>query len=291
MITHDFHSNYPVSLIHTVLSHGWAQLPPWSWDHPSQTLSRMEPITNNRLTRVSVSQLGTKSFRLNIEETVHPKELDRLLGTVKRWLSLEWDPREAILTSESLDKNVSLFIKQGGGRFLRCSTFYEDLVKTICTINTNWKSTIRMCSQLVERLGHNSFPKPAVVMHAGPLKLAQQLKLGFRSKILFDSTAALLERKIIDGDGNLIDVTFNFDSLLSLNGIGQYSASHIMMLSNDFSHIPIDSEVSNYFIEKYQVPPEAIESIFADWGEYKALGYKLTRMFNDATGVHQRFNY
>ena len=242
----------------------------------------MEPITKNRLARVSVSQLGTKSFRLNIDQkTIYAKELVHLLGTVKRWLSLDWDPREAILTSELLDKNVSLFIKQGGGRFLRCSTFYEDLAKTICTINTNWKSTIRMCSQLVEHLGHNSFPTPTVVVRAGPLKLAQQLKLGFRSKILFDSTAALLERKIIDGNGNLIDMAVNFQALLSLKGIGPYSASHIMMLSHDFSHIPIDSEVSSYFTKRYKVHPNAIESVFSDWGTYKTLGYKLTRMFNE----------
>lgn len=282
MITHDFHCEYPVSLLHTVFSHGWAQLPPWHWNYASKTLSRIEPIAKTRLTRISVSQVGTKLFRLGIDEQgIGPKNLVDLLGTVKRWLSLDWNPEEAIVISAALDQNVSLFIKQGGGRFLRGSTFYEDLVKTICTINTNWKSTIRMCSQLVENLGHNSFPTPDVVMSAGPPTLYKQLKLGFRAKILFETTVALLQRKIINSDGNLIDADFNLESLLSLKGIGRYSLAHVKLLSHDFSHIPIDSEVSKYFKERYNVHPKAIESVFNDWGAYKSLGYKVTRMLDD----------
>lgn len=286
MITHDFKSDYPVSLLHTVHSHGWVQLPPWKWDHSSKTLSRIDPISNNRLTRISVSQVGTKLFRLRVDsQCIHAKELDRILFTVKRWLSLDWDPSDAILVSAPLDPNVSLFIKQGGGRFLRCSTFYEDLAKTICTINTNWKSTIRMCSQLVKGLGLNSFPKPKIVMAAGPLILSQQLKLGFRSRILFDATVSLLQREIIDEDGNLIDRTLNTDALLSLKGIGEYSANHIMMLSNNFKYIPIDSEVSKYFQTRYKVQPPHIQNVFNAWGPYKFLGYKITRMFDNQGGA------
>ncbi len=64
---------------------------------------------------------------------------------------------------------------------------------------------------------------------------------------------------------------------MRLRGIGPYVASHLVMLLHDFSRIPVDWAVSRYCKERFGIEPPEIESYFADWGEYRFLGYRLGR--------------
>ena len=65
-----------------------------------------------------------------------------------------------------------------------------------------------------------------------------------------------------------------------MKGIGPYSASHIAMLEHDFRNIPIDSEVSKYCMEQLSVKPEDVFTLFDKWGDYRFLGYKLSRILD-----------
>ena len=56
---------------------------------------------------------------------------------------------------------------------LRGSSFYEDFVKTVLTINTSWSSTCRMVSALVAEPGDGAFPDPASVLDYGEERLRQ----------------------------------------------------------------------------------------------------------------------
>ena len=67
------------------------------------------------------------------------------------------------------------------------------------------------------------------------------------------------------------------DYLLSLKGIGPYSAAHVMMLMRDFSTVPVDSEVSAY-LRKRGLDPKSAQEAFQHWSKYRFLGYKLRRM-------------
>ena len=68
---------------------------------------------------------------------------------MRRWLSADWEPAAAIA---ALPEAASL-IERGGGRMLRGSSFYEDFIKTVLTINTNWSATCRMVTALVAEPG------------------------------------------------------------------------------------------------------------------------------------------
>ena len=73
---------------------------------------------------------------------------------MQRWLSADWEPALAIAALP----DVAQLIERGGGRMLRGSSFYEDFVKTVLTINTSWSATCRMVAALVAEPGGGSFP-------------------------------------------------------------------------------------------------------------------------------------
>ena len=68
-----------------------------------------------------------------------------------------------------------------------------------------------------------------------------------------------------------------YDDLIDLWGIGPYAASHVAVLQHDFSRIPVDSEVTSYCRERYGIGPKEIDAHFEPWGDFRFLGYRLTK--------------
>jgi N-glycosylase/DNA lyase len=273
-------SRYPISLTQTVISHGWVQLSPWNWNIVKKKLSRTEQLHSGKLVDITLGQLSAKNISIQTNCAVNGVETNQIKSIVSRWISIDWDPRPAVKISQSLDPRIALFIKLGGGRFLRSTTFYEDFVKTICTVNANWSFTSRMVSNLVGQLGDGLFPTPQQLINCGEETLRSDYRLGFRARVLVELSTHMLNDGWIDGKGNLIKTVLRFEDLLQLRGVGPYSGNHLMMLNHDYSHIPIDSEVTLYCRESYGLEPETIESYFERWGDYKFLGYKLHRILN-----------
>jgi 3-methyladenine DNA glycosylase/8-oxoguanine DNA glycosylase len=79
--------------------------------------------------------------------------------------------------------------KRAQGRVLRCSTLFEDTVKTILTTNTSWAGTIRMVEALVSQLGtplpadhiRHAFPIPDQLAAADEETLRSTAGLGVKS--------------------------------------------------------------------------------------------------------------
>jgi len=106
-----------------------------------------------------------------------PANLLEIHTRARRWLSADWPPASAVA---ALCEDEAL-IARGGGRLLRCSSFYEDFVKTVLTINTSWSSTCRMAAALVTEPGDGAFPSPEAVLDYGEARLRERAKLGFGS--------------------------------------------------------------------------------------------------------------
>jgi N-glycosylase/DNA lyase len=117
------------------------------------------------------------------------------------------------------------------------------------------------------------------LLDIGPERLANECKLGFRSKTIDRVTAQLLRDRAINTDGSAREGFIDYDYLISLKGIGLYSAAHAMMLLRDFSILPIDSEVSAYLRDK-GLDPNNAQNAFEHWQQYRFLGYKLKRIVN-----------
>lgn len=258
----------------TVQSHGWVGLEPWKWNEKAGELSRTDLLGGP--TTITVTQVGPRAIDIRAEGDGNT-DMPAVEATVRRWLSLDWDPTDAIEVADGVDSEVADVIRRGGGRFLRGSNFYEDYLKTVCTVQINWAGTKRMASRLVQEIGEGFVPTPVQVLDAGEASLRERASMGFRAKGIMVSTERLLQEGLVDEGGVGAECFLTYEALMGLHGIGPYAASHLRVLLNDFSRVPVDSEVTKFFRERHGIGPKEIEPFLERWGEYKFLGYRLSR--------------
>jgi 3-methyladenine DNA glycosylase/8-oxoguanine DNA glycosylase len=206
---------------------------------------------------------------------VDPAEI---LRRAARWVSADWEPAAAVEALEPHFAEEAALIARGGGRILRCSTFYEDFVKTVLTVNTSWSGTCRMTAALVAEPGGGVFPEPAAILDYGEERLRQVAKLGFRAPVVASATQRLLDDGAIDAAGNGSAGRLGHEYLVGLKGIGHYAAAHCRMLLQDFSRIPVDSVVVAHLRDRHGTTPQDFIAARAGCGLYLGLGYRLMRL-------------
>jgi 3-methyladenine DNA glycosylase/8-oxoguanine DNA glycosylase len=267
---------WPIDLRLTVMSHGWAQLAPWDWDIDTGRLGRVERI-GDRVGTVAGTQCDPISLTVAWEgfETADAPEI---LCRVRRWVSAGWDPALAIAALQAELPAEAALIERGAGRILCCSSFYEDFVKTVLTINTSWSATLRMSAALVAEPGGGAFPTPDMVLDYGETRLRERAKLGFRAPTVIAATRRMLEDGAIDANGHGSGERLIHDYLTSLKGIGPYAAAHCRLLLQDFSRIPIDTVAVADLRARYGQQPADFIASRAGCADYLALGYKLSRL-------------
>ena len=267
---------WPIDLGLTVASHGWVHLEPWRWENETGSLWHAERI-GGRLGTITVRQTDPRT--LAVESNGFPDDAAaEILRRVGRWVSAEWDPAAAIAALGPGFPGEAALIAAGAGRLLRGSTFYEDFVKTVLTVNTSWSGTCRMSAALVAEPGGGAFPTPDMVLDYGETRLRERAKLGFRAPTVVAATRRMLDDGAIDRDGHGHPDQFDHDYLTSFKGIGPYAAAHCRMLLHDFSRIPIDSVVVAHLRERHATTPAEFIAARAECGEYLGLGYRLMRL-------------
>jgi N-glycosylase/DNA lyase len=267
---------WPIDLGLTVASHGWVHLEPWRWDADTGTLSHVERVGGERGT-IAVRQREPTTLAI-AWDGFSSTASGEILRRVGRWVSADWDPAAAIVALGAGFVDEVELIARGGGRMLRCSTFYEDFVKTVLTVNTSWSGTCRMSAALVVEPGDGAFPLPAAVLDYGEEGLRRVAKLGFRAPVVMSTTQRMLDEGVIDAEGNGDPARLDHDYLVSLRGIGPYAAAHCRMLLQDFSRIPVDSVVVAHLRERHDTSPAEFIAARAACGVYLGLGYRLMRL-------------
>ena len=247
-------------------------LAPWRWDPETGQLARAEKI-GDRLGAIEVAQHRPDAVTVGWEGFGADDALE-VAARVRRWLSADWEPTRAVAALP----DVAELIERGGGRMLRGSSFYEDFVKTVLTINTSWSATCRMVAALVAEPGGGSFPGPAALIDYGEDRLRERGKLGFRARTLTAATRQMLDDGAVTPSGEGSPERLDHDYLLSLYGIGPYAAAHCRVLLHDFSRIPVDTSVVAYLRERYGCDAAAFAAERSSWGAHLALGYRLTRL-------------
>lgn len=266
----------PIDLELTVASHGWVQLAPWRWDPGCLRLARTERIAA-AVGVIAIMPRGPDAIDVASEGFADADEA-KIVRCVRRWISAEWDPTPAIGALRETMPQEAALIARGGGRILRCSTFYEDFVKTVLTINTSWSATLRMTAALVAEPGGGAFPDPGLVLEYGEARLRERAKLGFRAATVIASTRRMLDDSVIDDDGNQRDERLDHDYLTGLKGIGPYAAAHCALLLHDFRRIPIDTVATAHLRDRHGLTPAEFAARHARCGAYLGLGYRLTRL-------------
>jgi N-glycosylase/DNA lyase len=267
---------WPIDLGLTVASHGWVHLEPWRWEGESGTLLHAERI-GGRLGTLGARQSSPTALAVHWEGFTD-EDAPEIRRRVGRWVSAEWDPMPAIAALGPSFADEARLIDCGGGRLLRGSTFYEDFVKTVLTVNTSWSGTCRMSAALVAEPGGGAFPTPDAVLDYGDERLRKRAKLGFRAPTIIAATRRMLDEGAIDRDGHGSSDRLDHDYLQSFKGIGPYAAAHCRMLLHDFSRIPVDSVVVAHLRERHDTNPADFIAARAECGAYLGLGYRLLRL-------------
>ena len=283
-----------LDLWRTLVSHGFAGLPPLRLDEEARTLEATFPLQGRppRIVRIRQARPG-----FGIVELLGPpagaderRAVRRVLGHMLR---LDED-LSGFYEIASGDPDLA-WAAAGAGRMLRSPTVFEDVVKTICTTNCAWSATERMVGALVEHLGERApgapdsgpfgrvFPTPAAMAQAGEPFYRDVARAGYRGsylKALAEDVAAgslELESLAAAARDELPDEEVE-RRLLALPGVGPYAAAHIMMLLGRYSRLVLDSWTRPKYARltgKRSVSDRTIERRFRRYGRYAGLAFWL----------------
>jgi 3-methyladenine DNA glycosylase/8-oxoguanine DNA glycosylase len=177
-----------------VRSHGWYDLPPFSWDGDAGSLSFVF-LEGDDPWNVFVSA-RPEALVVSVDAALpasrrSPVPRSRLVSVVSRVLDLTADLSafHAVCRERAAD-GFGWIAERGAGRILRAPTLFEDAVKVLATTNCTWGLTKVMVTNLIAAFGRGSaFPPPAFVAGLRARDL-EALKFGYRAPYL----AAFAER-------------------------------------------------------------------------------------------------
>ena len=171
----------------TVRSHGWFDLPPFSYDRDGGTLAfayiddateSVVAVTVRAAPRglvASVSAGGAKAHRA--------------ADVVRAVLRLDQDlaPLRAALAGAP---ELVACVDAGGGRLMRAPTVFEDVMKMLCTTNCSWGLTRVMVERLVDKAGARgpggarAFPTAASLARKPVAFFRDVVRAGYRAPYL-----------------------------------------------------------------------------------------------------------
>lgn len=250
-------------------------LAPFEWLEDCETL-RWSALIGGEAHTLTVSQACPGGLEVSVTGDANSEEVEQC---VRRVLMLDWNAFEAARVAERCDQRVASMIEAGGGRLLRGSSAFEDVVKTICTINTSWSNTQSMIHRLTKLSEVGAFPSPSEILTVGADGLRREAHVGYRADTIM-TVAKLAHKETLD------DVAIY--RLADLRGLGPYATAHISVLRGDYSVIPVDSEVRSYCVRHLgmrQPDTDTVHDHFSAWGSYRFLGYKLGRMASSTNWI------
>lgn len=206
-------------------------------------------------------------------------------AAVRRVLALDVD-LSGLYERAAEDPDLS-WVTGGAGRIGRSPRVFDDVVKTLCTVNCSWTATHRMAGALVAHLGEvtadgraRAFPTPAAMAAVGTDFYRDVVRAGYRAPWL-----AELARRQADGEEDLETLTSADLSdeevaarLRALPGVGGYAAAHVMQLLGRFSHPVLDSWTRPTYARltgQTAVRDDDVRARFAGYGPWAGLAFWL----------------
>jgi len=266
----------PVDFRRTLASHGVASLPPSHIDEEAWTLEVTLPSGRGaRTVRVSEGRAGYA--RVDGATSSIVKQLTHMFR-----LGEDLSPFYAVARE---DPQLAWAVA-GAGRMLRSPTVFEDVVKTICTTNCTWSSTVRMVTALVDHLGvaapggRRTFPRPAAMAEAGEEFYRDVARTGYRGAYLralaVDVSSGVLDlEELNDPELPVEEVEAR---LLALPGVGPYAAAHVMLTSlGRYSRLVLDSWTRPTYakLTGRKASDKTIERKFRRYGDFSGLAFWL----------------
>jgi N-glycosylase/DNA lyase len=289
----------------TVRSHGWYDLPPFSWNAELRTLDYALGVEDRA---VDLTVRERNDDRLSSRRAPKKTQTGRLIveveGSIGRSSTarrrLETRVRDAVATMFNLHLDVGEFHRRfadsfswakriGAGRMLRSADVFEDAMKTLATTNCSWALTKMMVTRIVDLAGRRtpsgkrSFPSPRD-FHAAQVDEAtfrETVRAGYRSPFF-----AKLIDGVVDGSVDLsrwTDRSATFDETVEQirrsPGFGRYAAENLCRLFGRYEGLGVDSWCLKRFVENHGPVRGDVEkklrSHFDRFGEWRGLAMWL----------------
>lgn len=283
-----------------VYSHGWYQCPPFHWDAERETLTRVVRDGGGQPVILRIRELRRGALEIRVDGGGTRSEADKLAAAGKFGDADRRKLRADLRRMLQLDRDISEFHDLcrehehlagipdlGAGRFLRCPSAWEELVKSICGTNVQWGQAVRMISRVAElgepagepESAYHAWPTPERIVEAGEGELREGCRLGYRAPYVVELASGLVDGSLDLGPierGELAGPELR-KAFLAIKGVGPATADYLMILNGVADRLSIDSSVYAYVKDRHfdgRRPSAAeIERLYEPYGEWRALAY------------------
>lgn len=270
-------------------SHGWYDLPPFSYDRASAIL---ETAVEAEVPSGGTARAAAVSFRARGENLEARGDLPAadLRALARRVFSLDRDLSSAQATFAAVPA-IARALERRGGRMLRAPTLFEDAVKMLFTTNCSWAATRGMVVRLIEIAGAGSraFPGPQAVAGLSTATLKKRVRCGYRAEAL-----RVFARRVATGKLDLAgweDPSRSSEDLraaiASERGFGPYSAEGLLRILGRHDFFALDSWTRQQYRRHYPgrtaATDRAIARRYRRFGAHRglALWLDMTRGWHD----------
>lgn len=275
IFAHEFKAPIYYSLRATALSHGWVNLLPFNYNDTSNELS-LNIVTREAINHIIIRQNGGYV----LVRATEPLD-DIIIEQISRSICINEDTTELYKVALKLSPDITTLIKNGYGRLLKSTSLWEDMVKTLLTTNCNWKKTQTMVCNLCNSNKFACFPSPDSINKLSHDDL-RMMGLGYRASYIQELAYRFVKNEFSALEDQSLDYLAKKNILNSIKGFGKYAVNHSLILLNDFSAIPYDSDVKSFFTKT-----NTNDSSYNNWGIYKFWGYKLDRISKKQNWIGQ----
>ena len=269
-----------------VLAHGWAFLAPFEWNDEVGRLARPLRLLDGRNVRAAVLVTSNNghsvvSVWVRAEHVLSAEDRNAVRGQIRRMLRLDEDFSEFHRLCAD-DRELRFVAKLRCGGLLRAPSAFEDMVKTVCTTNCDWRNTKKMTEYLCAMAG-GAFPAPEDLLPCSPQRLAKLAPVGYRAGTIIElARRSAEERLAVDDWAHEGDFARVRQALGEIKGFGPYSINHVLVLLGAYDGIPVDSEVLTYlrrihFDGREVGAAEAVQP-YDRYGRFRFLAFKFGRM-------------
>ena len=240
----------------TVLSHGWCDLAPFTFDEAAWTLTRVLDVRAARPVTATITE-GRGTLEVNVSENLRGPAQERLKQAMRHIFRLDDDLTE-FYTLVADEPDFAWIVQVGAGRLLRGPSVFEDLVKTICTTNCSWAMTKKMVAALVtlgaeSDDGRRAFPTPEALAAQPEAFYREVVRAGYRAPYF-----AELANRILAGEldaESWLHSELPTDKLKRdmkrVKGVGDYAAENLLKLVGRYDGLALDSWVRPQFYKKH----------------------------------------
>ncbi|MBI4821425.1 MAG: Fe-S cluster assembly protein HesB [Deltaproteobacteria bacterium] len=278
----------PFDLAVLARSHGWYDLPPFSWDEGDRTL-RYRALVDGRSLALVLRQAAPDG-PIEVSSPSAALELDEgAMSVVRRILSLDSD-LEPTWELARREPRLRWAADRGAGRMLRSATLFEDLLKILFTTNCTWAATRSMCQNAMALGVAGAFPSPSELDDLEESDWKSKARVGYRARSAkelvrrFESDRGQIERELSRMSSAELSKW-----LLALPGFGPYAAGQAMRLLGRFESLALDSWCRSRIAELTgrERSDEAIEKVYGEYGDSKGLilWLDITRDWHEREGA------